>query len=61
MIGQHDNMREIMITLRHNAATQHWSVDIDGERYDHVTTDIIETLVESRLILAETSLTSELV
>ena len=57
MSYQHEGVRQIIITLRHNTVTQHWSVEIDGERYEHVTTDFIEALVECQLIVAEKSLT----
>ncbi len=54
---QHEGVRQITITLRLNTVTRHWSLEIDGERYEQVTVDLIEALVECQLILAEKSLT----
>jgi hypothetical protein len=36
-----------------------WSVVINGQRHEHVTTEVVEALVECELIVAETSLTHE--
>jgi hypothetical protein len=36
-----------------------WSVVINGQRHDHVATEVVEALVECELIVAETSLTRE--
>jgi hypothetical protein len=34
-----------------------WSVEINGQRHEHVTSEIMEALVECALIVAQTSLT----
>jgi hypothetical protein len=34
-----------------------WSIEINGLRHEHVTSEIIETLVECAVIVAEKSLT----
>ena len=50
-------MQRITIDLWHNDETVDWSIEINGRRHEHVTSEIIEALVESVLIGAETSLT----
>jgi hypothetical protein len=53
-------MRRITINLWHNDKTLDWSIEINGRRHEHVTSEIIETLVEIQLIAAETSLNKHL-
>jgi hypothetical protein len=50
-------MWQIRINLWHNDETLDWSIEINGRRHEHVTSEIVEALVESQLIVAETSLT----
>ena len=52
-------MRQIKIDLWHNDEALDWSIEINGLRNEHVTSEIIEALVECALIVAERSLTSE--
>jgi hypothetical protein len=51
-------MRQIKIDLWHNDEALDWSIEIDGLRYEHVSSEILETLVECALIVAQESLTS---
>jgi hypothetical protein len=50
-------MLQIKIDLWHNDEAQDWSIEINGLRHEHVTSEIMETLVECALIVAEKSLT----
>jgi hypothetical protein len=50
------NVQKIIITLSHNFSVRDWSVEIDGQRYEHVTTEVVEALVECQLIVTETAL-----
>jgi len=50
-------MRKIIIDLWRNDETLDWSIEINGWRHEHITSEIVEALVESQLIVAETSLT----
>ena len=50
-------MQQIKIDLWHNDEMLDWSIEINGLRHEHVTSDIIETLVECAVIVAEKSLT----
>jgi hypothetical protein len=50
-------MQQIKIDLWHNDEVQDWSIEINGLRHEHVTSEIIETLVECAVIVAEKSLT----
>ena len=52
-------MRQIKIDLWHNDEALDWSIEINGLRNEHVTSEILEALVECALIVAERSLTSE--
>lgn len=42
--------KHIHIILSHDDELRDWSVDIDGDLYPHISTDIIEALVECKLI-----------
>jgi hypothetical protein len=53
-------MKELKIDLSHNYEAQDWSVEINGLRHEHVTSEVLEALVESALIVAETSLINPL-
>jgi hypothetical protein len=53
------SMHKITITLSRNFAMRDWSVEIDGQRHEHVTAEVVEALVECHLIVAETSLTHQ--
>jgi hypothetical protein len=48
-------MQEITIRLWRNTAGD-WSVDINGQRREHVSTEVMESLVESAMIAAEGAL-----
>jgi hypothetical protein len=50
-------MKELKIDLSHNYESLDWSIEINGLRHEHVTSEIVEALVECALIVAETSLT----
>jgi hypothetical protein len=50
-------MQQIKIDLWHNDEALDWSIEIDGLRHEHVTSEVMETLVECALIVAEKSLT----
>jgi hypothetical protein len=50
-------MQRINIDLWHNDEALDWSIEIDGLRHEHVSSEILETLVECALIVAEKSLT----
>jgi hypothetical protein len=52
-----NRMQQINIKLERNDEMRDWSVEIDGQRHEHVTSDLVEALVECELIVAETSLT----
>ena len=49
-------MQEITIRLWRNRADD-WSVEINGQRYEHVSAEVVEDLVECALIVAQNSLT----
>jgi hypothetical protein len=49
-------MRQIKINLWHNDEVLDWSIEINGQRHEHVTDEVMEALVETALIVAETSL-----
>ena len=53
-------MKELKIDLSHNYEAQDWSVEINGLRHEHITSEVVEALVESALIVAETSLINPL-
>jgi hypothetical protein len=48
--------QEIGISLWHNDESLDWSIEIDGLRHEHVTSEIMEALVECALIVAQMSL-----
>jgi len=50
-------MQQIKINLWHNDEALDWSIEINGLRNEHITSEIMETLVECALIIAEKSLT----
>lgn len=49
-------MQEINVKLWRNHREQNWSVEINGNRYEHVDIGVIEELVERALIVIEKSL-----
>ena len=51
-------MQQVKINLWHNDEAMDWSIEVNGLRNEHVTSEIIESLVECALIVAEKSLTS---
>jgi hypothetical protein len=51
--------RKIIITLSRDLAMQDWSIVINGQRHEHVTSEVLEALVECKLIVAQTFLTPE--
>jgi hypothetical protein len=50
-------MQQIKIDLWHNDKVLDWSIEINGLRHEHVTSEVAETLVECPMIVAEKSLT----
>jgi hypothetical protein len=42
--------KHIHIILSHDDELGEWSVEIDGDLYAHISTDVIEALVECKLI-----------
>jgi hypothetical protein len=48
--------QEIRIYILRNDESLDWSVEINGVRHDHVTSEVMEALVECAVIIAETSL-----
>jgi hypothetical protein len=48
---QSNGAQRITITLERNVATRDWSLVLNGQRHEHVTTEIIEALVECELIV----------
>lgn len=50
-------MTYINIRLWRNSEAQDWHVEMNGVRHMHVTTEIMEDLVEAAMIVAENSLT----
>jgi hypothetical protein len=53
------DIREITITLEHNAAVHDWSLVINGKRHEHITSEVAEALVECQMIVTETFLTHQ--
>jgi len=49
--------REIRISCWHNDESDDWSISINGQHHDHITSEVMEALVECALIVAQTSLT----
>ena len=49
-------MQEIKIRFWRNAEAQDWSVEINGVRHEHVSSEILEDLVETALIVGEEQL-----
>jgi hypothetical protein len=54
--SQEGPIREIKIRFWRNAEAQDWSVEINGLRHEHVSSDILEGLVEAALIVGEEQL-----
>ena len=48
-------MQEIKITIWLNSADD-WSIEINGLRHDHVSSQIMEAFVETSMVMAEKSL-----
>jgi hypothetical protein len=51
------NQRQLAISLWHNSQSLDWSIEINGHRHEHVTSDIMEALIECALIVAQSQLT----
>ena len=49
-------MQEIRVRLWRNSEAKDWSVDIDGLLHEHISSEILEALVECALVAAEGSL-----
>jgi hypothetical protein len=49
--------KAIGLILWHNDASLDWSIEIDGQRHEHVTSEVMEALVECAVIVAQISLT----
>jgi len=52
--------KAIHLILWHNDESLDWSIEIDGQRHEHVTSEVMESLVECALIVAQMSLTRTL-
>jgi hypothetical protein len=52
---------KLKIDLWHNDEALDWSIEINGLRNEHVTSETLEALVECALIVAEGSLISEVI
>jgi hypothetical protein len=48
------------ISFRYNDESLDWSVKINGQRHEHVTSEVMEALVECAMIVAQMSLTRAL-
>jgi hypothetical protein len=48
-------MKKLKIDVWHNDEALDWTIEINGLRHEHVTSDVMEALVECALIVAETS------
>jgi hypothetical protein len=51
--------RSINIQLWPNEGARDWSIEINGTRHEHVTSGIMEDLVECAIIVAQTLLTQD--
>ena len=49
--------KAIRLILWHNDESLDWSIEIDGQRHEHVTSEVMEALVECALIVAQMTLT----
>ncbi len=49
-------MKELHLQIWRNEAAEDWSVVINGLRYEHISSQILEDLVECAVIVAENSL-----
>ncbi len=49
-------MEAINISLSRNYSERDWSVEIDGHLYDHISTRILDDLVDYALIAAQQNL-----
>jgi hypothetical protein len=56
-IARGPEVQQNKIDRWHNDEELDWFIEIDGLRHEHVTSEIMETLVECALIVAEKSLT----
>jgi hypothetical protein len=57
---ENDPIHEIRIIMCwHKGACKDWSVAIGGQLHTHISTDILEALIECEVIVAETSLTRQ--
>jgi Sigma-70, region 4 len=56
---QEGPFREIKIRIWRNAEAQDWSLEINGLRHEHVSSEIMEGLVEAALIVGEEQLMEE--
>jgi hypothetical protein len=58
-VCEQDRIKDIHIRLVwHSNGAGDWSIAIDGEWVAHIGTAAVETLVECKLIVAETSMTN---
>jgi hypothetical protein len=49
-------VKAIPLILSYNAESLDWSVEIDDQRHEHVTSKVLEALVECAVIVAQMSL-----
>jgi hypothetical protein len=52
--------KAIRLILWHNDESLDWSVEIDGQRHEHVTSEVMEALVECAVIVSQMSFTRAL-
>jgi hypothetical protein len=57
---QNDPIQEIRIIMCwHKSGRRDWSIAIDGRLHAHISTEILEALIESEVLITETSLTDQ--
>jgi len=47
----------LQVVMRHNDESFDWSVEINGQLHEHVTSEVMEALIECAVIVAQASLT----
>jgi hypothetical protein len=52
-------MRELTIRIHLNEPPNDWSLEINGQRYEHIPTDVLEELVNVAVIEMESSCLNE--
>jgi hypothetical protein len=54
-------MRTVNIQVWSNNQAQDWSVEINGTRHEHISSQIVEDLVECAIIVAERQQTEKVI